>query len=101
MVQVCSQRVGDLVGEDPDLHDQSRPAQTLEAPTGDLGVRISDAHDDTGHVGTDDGVGARGRPALVVAGLERRVHGGAGRSRPGLGQRHALGMGPARRLGRS
>ena len=92
VVEVRRQLGGDLVGEHADIHGKTRLPEPVQSPTGDLGIRIPDADDHPGHPGPDYGVGARRGPAVVVARLERRVQGGAGRGRSGRLEGHALGM---------
>ena len=96
----------DVPGGDPvrRLHHQAaldrdaRPAQPGKSAPGNARIGILDGAHDTGKAGADDGVGARRRHAVVRARLERHVHGGAARTRPGAGDGLGLGVrAPTRR----
>ena len=62
-------------------------------------VAVLDGADHAGDAGGDQRLGAGRGAAVMGAGLERDIGGGAARQLPGLGQRQGFGMGPPARLG--
>ncbi len=82
-----------LAADDVDL-DAGR-AQARDALAGDQRIRVFDGDDDPGDAGLDQRIAARRRAAVVRAGFEGDVGGGAARRRPvaGVAQRHHLGVG--------
>src|SRR4051812_29689723 len=68
------------------------------APAGDLGVGVFECRHHTRDTGTDDGVDAWRRLALVRAGFERHIERRALGRLAGALQRLGLGMGAAARL---
>ncbi len=99
VLAIGGQLLGHLVAGHADRDVDPGGAQGGDAPTRHPLVRVLDADDDAGHTRRDDGVGARGRPPLVGAGLERHVERGAAGGVTGLGQGRDLGVRAARRGG--
>ena len=62
-------------------------------------VRVFDGDDDLGNAGVDQRIAARRRAAVVRAGFERDVGGGAAGRGAGGAQRHDFGVGGADALG--
>jgi hypothetical protein len=81
-------RVRDLAVHEPDLH--ALVPQDPGAPPGRLGRRIVGCDDDARDAGLEDRLGARRGSAVVGAGLERDVEGGAGRVLAAGRESHAL-----------
>jgi hypothetical protein len=92
-----ARRFGDLAVHEPDLH--ALVPQDPGSPPGRLGCRIVGGDHDACDAGLEDRLGARGGAAMVGAGLERDVQGGAGRVLAARGERHALRMGLSGGLG--
>ena len=70
----------------------ARGAQAGEARARDPFVGVVERDDDPGDAGRDQRVGARRRVAVVGAGLERAVRGGAAGPVAGVAQRRDLGV---------
>jgi len=82
-------------------HDPDAPAgEGLHTPAVNQGIRVEGCDVDLGNTGLEDGVGAGRGPAVVTAGLEGNVKGGAPGELAGLGQGNPLGVRTAGRPGR-
>ena len=100
VLQVRRQLLVDRRGTDPDVDRDPGRSQPVDAPAGDVRVRVEHADDDPGDPGIDDRVHAGRRPANVGARLERREQRRPPRLVPGGAERSDLGVRPARRRGR-
>ena len=83
-------QLGAGVGLDARLDGDAAPAQPRRAAAAHARIGIAHAEDDAAHAGREDGVGARRRAAVVVAGLERDVQRRAAAARAGITQRFDL-----------
>ena len=99
MREVRGEEAGGGVGFDADVHVDSVGAQPLDALAPDVAIGILDGDDDPGHTGVDQRVGARRSAAIVRAGLEGDVGGGADRSLARTSERFDLGVWATGRLG--
>ena len=70
----------------PAFHRDARGAQPRQPAAGNARVGILDGADDAADAGSDDGVGARRRGAVMRAGLQRHVQGRPARLRPRAAQ---------------
>ena len=99
--EVRGQLVADHRGGDAGRHVDARGPEPVDPPPADLRIGVGERDDHPADPGGHQGVGAGRGAAMVAAGLERDVHGGAAQVEAGVagrGQRHSLGVRAARRL---
>jgi hypothetical protein len=93
--EIAGEKIGGFIRQNALDNLDAGVAQDGVAAPRDARVGIAGGTDDAGDAGGDQRLGARGRAAMMGAGFERDIGGGAARPRTGLGQRLRFGMGTA------
>ena len=97
--EIARHRLARFRREQARHHGDAGGAQNGVAAAADARIGIARRRDDAGDAGPHQRFGARGRAAVMGAGLERHIGGGADGAVAGLGERDRLGMRPSARRG--
>ncbi len=92
MPDVRAVEAGRHLSEERRIDLDPRFAETSQTTAVDHGVGVEHRRDHAAHAGGQEGLGARRRPPVVVAGLQRAVDGRVARPLTGVGERDHLGV---------
>jgi hypothetical protein len=92
VVEVGGERPGSGLGADAHFDGDPGGTEDFDSPAGDLVVGVENGDDHPAHAGLDERRGARRRAALVGAGFERDIDGGAPGPVAGLAEGVDLGV---------